>query len=142
MENKLEQLKNLKKISLTDLERSSMRLKLSRAMSDFPSVEKHSFIEHGMYHGLRLALSSFMFLILIGGGVSAVANNSLPGDPLYKFKLNVNEEVKGLLVSSTEDKVEWQQKRIETRLNEIKLLAQKQNLTKEKQAVEIGRAHV
>ncbi len=136
MEHKLAKLHTLKKITLHDAEIASLRGKLARYVSENPKLEPQSLFERGLNHGFRIVFSSFMFLILIGGSVSAVANSSLPGDPLYAFKLNVNEEIKGLLVSDTsEEKVAWQQQRIENRFKEIRLLAETQTLTKEKQAV-------
>jgi hypothetical protein len=72
-------------------------------------------------------------MIFVGGSVSVVADNSLPGDPLYSFKVNVNEEIKGAFLKTPQDKISWEQRRIDNRLNEIKTLASTQTLTKAKQ---------
>lgn len=135
MEDKLKQLKSIKHFSLTEAERALLRGKLARMIQQYPATEHQSLLQRVLHHGLQLALTSFLFLVFIGGSVSAVANSSLPGDPLYTFKINVNEEVKGLLVKGSEEEIVWQQTRIENRLRETKLLAQQQTLTKEKQAV-------
>lgn len=135
MEHKLQKLHSLKKIKLTENEETILRGKLARYIQETP-IEHVSVFQAFVSHGLRVVLSSSLFLILIGGSISALANSSLPGDPLYSFKLNVNEEVKGKLTKQTpEQKVAFQQERIETRLKEIKLLADTQTFTKEKRAV-------
>lgn len=135
METKLEKLKSLKQYTLSETERNILRAKLSQYIRETPVEESHSLIERGVYHGLRIVLSSFMFLILIGGSVSAVASRSLPGDPLYDFKTEINEEVLLRLAKSPEKRLQLQQERLATRVEEIKLLTQSQTLTKEKQAV-------
>lgn len=135
MEDKLQQLNSLKRITLSTAEQNKMRSVLARHVQETP-LETQSVFESFVSHSLRLVLSSFLFFILIGGSVSALANSSLPGDPLYSFKLNVNEKVQERLTKNTpEQKVAFQQERIENRLKEIKLLADTQTLTKEKRAV-------
>lgn len=136
MQPKFEQLHTLKSLTLTDAERGRIRAHVTYLMTTRESAPSRvkSFIERGVYHGLRIALSSFLFFIFIGGTVSAVADSALPGDPLYAFKLNVNEEVKGLFKKTPEQKVAYNAKRVENRVNEIKTLAAAKTLTKAKQA--------
>lgn len=137
MENNLSQLQKLKDIHLSSDEKAFLRAHAVHVMhTPLPSRQKQmvSMFQKGMYHGLRIALSSFIFVIFASGTVSAVADNALPGDPLYAFKLNVNEQVKTFFLKTPEEKVAYQQKRIETRVKEIKTLADSKTLTKEKQA--------
>ncbi len=133
METKLAKLKNLKDITLTTEERNLMRAHAARIVIASPVLVTDSFFKRGVQHGLRIALSSMLFVVFIAGSVSAVANNALPGDPLYSFKINVNEEVKGLFLKTPEEKVLWQKNRIETRVNEIQTLANSNALTPAKQ---------
>ncbi len=56
--------------------------------------------------------------VLLGGGVSAAAENSLPGDVLYPVKLKVNEEVRAGLAFSADAKAAWEMRRAERRLEE------------------------
>ncbi|MES2224390.1 MAG: hypothetical protein V4478_00210 [Patescibacteria group bacterium] len=133
MENLLSKLKTLKEIHLDDEERNLMRAHAARIVISTPVLVTESFFQRGVQHGLRIALSSMLFVVFIGGSVSAVANNALPGDPLYSFKINVNEEVKGLFLKSPEEKVLWQKNRIENRVNEIQTLAESHSLTQAKQ---------
>jgi hypothetical protein len=133
MEHKLSQLKQLKQITLSDEERAYLRGRLAQAVMA-PGPVTEPLFARGMQHGLRIALSSFLFVIFVGGSMSAIASNALPGDPLYAFKINVNEEIKAALLSTPEEKVAYTQNRISNRVNEIKTLAQTKTLTKAKQA--------
>ncbi len=133
MEIKLSTLKKLKTLSLTTDERDLLRAHAARTVITTPVMVTESFFKRGVQHGLRIALSSMMFVFFIVGGVSAVANTALPGDPLYSFKINVNEEVKGLFLKTPEEKVLWQKNRIENRVSEIQTLAESNSLTQAKQ---------
>lgn len=137
MEHNLNKLSTLKSITLTDSERGRIRAHTTHLITTTPMSVKSPYatlFQKGVQHGLRIALSSFVFIIFIGGTVSAVADNALPGDPLYTFKLNVNEEVKGLFQKTPAEKVAWRQSQIENRVQEIKTLAASKTLTKAKQA--------
>lgn len=129
----LEQLKTLRNIALTEEEKGSLRASVARGIQVLESKPRVSIFYTGMQHGLRIALSTFLFVVFVGGSVSVVADNSLPGDPLYSFKINVNEEIKGAFIKTPEDKLSWQKTRIDNRLNEIKTLAASKTLTKAKQ---------
>ncbi len=133
IEKKIEQLKTLKHISLTPEEKSILRASVARGIQTARSAPRVSLFYTGMAHGLRIGLSAFLFIVFVGGSVSVVADNSLPGDPLYSFKINVNEEVKGAFLKTSEDKLAWESTRIDNRLTEIKTLAASKTLTKAKQ---------
>ncbi len=130
----LEQLKNFKSITLSEEERGLIRAHAAHLVANARPQVVQSYFQRGIYMGLRIALSSFVFFIFVGGTVSAVADNALPGDPLYSFKLNVNEEVKGFFQKTPEEKVAYNAQRVENRVKEIKTLAESKTLTKAKQA--------
>lgn len=132
MEDKLQQLNKFKQITLTDLERNQMRAHGAHVVTTMIPVVTESLFHRGVQHGLRIALSTFLFTIFVGSSVSVVANSALPGDPLYAFKINVNEEVKGIFLKTPEEKVIWQKNRIVSRVDEIKTLAESKTLTKAK----------
>ncbi len=136
METNLTKLNKLKNINLTESEKGLIRAHAVYLMANTPQSPQrvYSLFQIGVQHGLRIALSSFLFFVFVSGTVSAVADNALPGDPLYAFKLNVNEEVKGMFQKTPEEKVAWQKNRIENRVEEIKTLAESKSLTKAKQA--------
>ena len=133
IEKKIEQLKTLRQVSLTQEEKGILRASVARGIQIARSTPRVSIFYTGIQHGLRIGLSTFLFIVFVGGSVSVVADNSLPGDPLYSFKINVNEEVKGAFLKTSEDKLAWQSTRIDNRLNEIKTLAASKTLTKAKQ---------
>lgn len=133
IDKKIEQLKMLKTVSLTHEEKGALRASVARGIQLLQSKPQKSYFYRGVEHGLRIGLSTFLFIVFVGGSVSVVADNSLPGDPLYSFKINVNEEVKGAFLKTPEDKLSWQKSRIDKRLTEIKTLAASKTLTKEKQ---------
>ncbi len=135
MKHNLEQLSTLKSLTLSESERGLIRAHATHLIAHTPTPNKlHSLFQRGVYHGLRIALSSFVFFVFVGGMCSAVADNALPGDPLYTFKINVNEEIKGFFQKTPEEKVAYGAKRVETRVNEIKTLAASKTLTKARQA--------
>jgi len=77
-------------------------------------------------------MSLILVLILIlGGGVAAAAEQSLPGDALYSFKTNVNEQIMALLAISPEAEARWQARVIERRLEEAEELVREGELTAE-----------
>jgi len=133
MEYKLEQLKKIKSITLSNEERGLIRSHAARLVMTEVAAPVPSLFFRGVQHGLRMALSAMFFVVFVGGSVSAIADSALPGDPLYSFKLNVNEEVKGAFLKTPEEKVVWQKSRIENRVNEIKTLADSNTLTQAKQ---------
>lgn len=136
MENKLSKLKAFKKVTLTHDERSLMRAHAARIIMSTPILVTESFFKRGVQHGLRIALSSMLFVVFIAGSVSAVANNALPGDPLYSFKINVNEKVKGLIVGADPaTQTPYLAHRVIARVNEIQTLADSNSLTQAKQEI-------
>ncbi len=72
--------------------------------------------------------------LLIGGGASAAAEQSLPGDALYKVKVNVNEEVRSWLAVSDEAQAKWDAHVALRRLDEAEDLAADAELTAEARA--------
>jgi hypothetical protein len=133
IEKKLEQLKMLKQIQLSQEERGILRASIARGIQIAESAPKVSMFHNGIQHGLRIGLSTFLFVIFVGGSVSVIADNSLPGDPLYGVKISMNEKIKGSLLKTPEDKISYQKTLIDKRLNEIKTLAASKTLTKAKQ---------
>ncbi|MDP3994200.1 MAG: DUF5667 domain-containing protein [Candidatus Doudnabacteria bacterium] len=61
--------------------------------------------------------------ILLGGSVSASAENSLPGDLLYPVKISVNEKVVSAFKLSSDAKANWEVRIAERRLEEAEHIA-------------------
>ena len=132
MEHKLNNLNKVKDVSLSHEERSYLRAHMAHVVAT-PVGISEPFFQRGVQHGLRIALSSFLFVVFVGGSISAMASNALPGDPLYAIKVDVNEEIKAALLSTPEEKVAFAKNRVENRVKEIKTLAETKTLTSEKQ---------
>ncbi len=72
--------------------------------------------------------------LLVGGGVSVAAEQSLPGDALYPIKISLNESVRGGLSLSSEAKANYEVTKAEKRLVEAEELAAEGKLDTEAQA--------
>ena len=70
-----------------------------------------------------------VLLLCVTGGFSAAAENSLPGDFLYSLKLNVNEQVKGIVAVTPEAKARLAIETTERRLQEAIILSSQGKLT-------------
>lgn len=133
LEDRLQKLNAYKTIRLTEEEQNMLRSHGAHIISTHvPKQHTESLLYQGIQHTIRIALSTFLFIIFIGSSVSVVANSALPGDPLYSVKLNINEKARGMFLSNPEDKVAWQKSRIENRVQEIKTLAETKTLTQAK----------
>lgn len=136
MDKELSKLKNLKKITLTDEERSLMRAHAARIIMSSPVLVTESFFKRGVQQGLRIALSSMLFVTFMIGSVFAVANNSLPGDPLYDWKIHINDEVKAAIIGAKPaTQASYGAELVATRLNEIQTLAKNNSLTTANQEI-------
>jgi hypothetical protein len=62
-------------------------------------------------------------LLLVTGGTSLFAESALPGDYLYSLKLNVNEEIQGLVAVTPEAKAKFTLEVTDKRLKEVALLS-------------------
>lgn len=83
-------------------------------------------------------VAGFAAVVLIVG-VPYFAEQAVPGDALYPFKVQVNEEVRGSLAFSDYDEIEWETERLGRRIDEARLLANEGRLTPEIEA-EVARA--
>ena len=70
-----------------------------------------------------------VLLLCATGGVSALAENALPGDSLYSLKVNVNEQVKGFVAVTPEAKARLAVETTERRLQEAVILSSQGKLT-------------
>ncbi|MDO8495117.1 MAG: DUF5667 domain-containing protein [bacterium] len=72
-------------------------------------------------------------MLLVGGGISAAAENSLPGDPLFPVKVSVNEQIRSALAISNESQAKLDSKLAQRRLEEAEELASEGKLEGEAQ---------
>lgn len=136
MENTEKKLKNLQKIRMTEAESVSIRRNLIAFMEHVsPSTKMMPSPFMQLLNPVFITAFSFLFIIFGGSALAYHASDSLPGDALYNFKVNVNEEVAGVLIQSPKAKILWEQNRIAKRLEEVKKLADTDSLTPKKVAI-------
>lgn len=132
MEHKFTHLNKTKEITLTPEERAYLRAHMAHVVATPVGIVEPLF-KRGVQHGLRIALSSFLFIVFAGGSISALASNAYPGDLLYAVKTEINENIKAAFLKTPEEKVAFRKGLVENRINEIKTLAETKTLTPEKQ---------
>jgi hypothetical protein len=125
----------LRTISLAPDEKAAIRSGLSLFMAEHPLPAQISVpspyaerwirspFHTASLHTFRLVYVGLLIAVMIGGGVAAAAEGSLPGDTLYKMKVNVNEEVRAAVTISPIAKASWDATRAERRLEEAETLA-------------------
>lgn len=97
-----------------------------------PSIfSKFSILKLNTFEG-RSFMGALSVLLLIT--VPVLAERAVPGDALYAFKINVNEEIRSSLSVSPYAKVEWETERLNRRIAEARLLASEGRLTEEAEA--------
>lgn len=130
MEDKLEKIfRKGREIRLDPSEKGKMRdFIVSYAKRNKKSQKFHIF----SFSGSIPAILSFL-VIFGGAGISFAAEKALPGDILYPVKIGVNEEVRGLLAVSDENKVKWLTKVAERRMEETETLAKENRLDQKAQ---------
>jgi hypothetical protein len=70
----------------------------------------------------------------LGGGTSIAAQNALPGDALWGFKVGVNENIRAAIAAEGKSQANWDIIALETRLDEAEKLAAEGKLNAETQA--------
>jgi len=79
------------------------------------------------YKTMGVTALGLIAAIVLGGGVSYAATDSLPGDILYPVKTQVNEQVRGWFTIGDEDEVEYRAQLAERRLQELEQLSQERS---------------
>lgn len=74
---------------------------------------------------------AIILILLLTGGTSYAAKDTVPGDFLYPVKINLNENVESLLALNDKQEAIVDVKQAARRLKEAKGLADKNNLTRE-----------
>ncbi|KKQ77888.1 MAG: hypothetical protein A3A96_00675 [Candidatus Zambryskibacteria bacterium RIFCSPLOWO2_01_FULL_39_39] len=76
-------------------------------------------------------LSMSLVLVLLGG-VSVAAENSLPGNVLYPMKVSVTEPLRDIIKIKPEEKIKWQAEKATRRLMEAEILSVQNRLDDKK----------
>ena len=140
MEKIEEQLKKLSIIKMTESERN--RLKAGVVSYIVENTKVFHFPIHSpwslKYAPLftKITAAVLVFVVVGGGTLTFASENSLPGDALYPIKIAVKENIiEGSLIHSPEDILNWQQKRLIRRIDEVKQLKKKGVITKKQAQV-------
>ncbi len=122
-------IKNAKAVKLSVSTKDEIRKKIMASMEYTPFADAGTVEFSGAYFfsasffRTRVVPAALAVTLLVGGGVSYAAEDTLPGDVLYSIKVNINEEVHGLLAFSEKTAVEWESERAGRRLDEAEKLA-------------------
>lgn len=136
--------KRSEKLRLSSYERDELRGRLLSYMEYHPlpqsaetvggrvtrGKKQVSIFVNGWLVGRFVGVATVMLLVV----VPVMAEDALPGDTLYPIKVRFNEELRGAMVSSPYQKVEWETERLERRLAEADLLAGTGRLTPDAEA--------
>jgi hypothetical protein len=126
-------------VRMSTAERDDVRQRLLAYMDYHPLPETKGWEARHILGGVK-SLPTFVSSVFVSRfvGVTAIlllvvvpamAENALPGDALYPIKVRFNEELRGAMVSSPYQKIEWETERLERRLAEAQLLADNGLLT-------------
>ncbi len=127
-------IKQAKNISLAEGARARVRDELRVYMQTYRPPIRKTFREQllAFFAVHRTVPLVLVMSMLSGAGIAFGAEEALPGDILYPVKINVNEEVRGLLKFSSKSKAEWETKRATKRLEEVeRLVVKKRAVTPE-----------
>lgn len=133
----------LKEIQMDEIEKTEIRDTLVRFMASHPLPQKRSsawFVraQHKILSPYgnnlsrtmsRFGVGALLLVIICGGSLTYASASALPGDLLYPIKINIKENIEASLQTEPEEKLAWQEKRVERRLNEIKDLKVKKDLS-------------
>lgn len=87
--------------------------------------------EHFSKKAFVFVPASLAFVLLIGGGAAAAAENALPGDLLYPIKTSINEKAIGIFSNTPEEIAKYETELASRRLGEVTKLAVAGRLTSE-----------
>jgi len=93
----------------------------NRSMGYVP--QRTAFITYLLKSKISKMTALLMIMLLVGGGTSFAAENTVPGDFLYPVKIEVNENIKSALAVSNEAEAQLQARFAEERLKEAGELA-------------------
>lgn len=103
--------------------RERTRTQLHAYISLHPHVKPMGILTRWMPHALRsIAILGVVMVVVITTGVSFAAQDSLPGDPLYHWKVQL-ESIQSAFLLSGQSKAAFEIQRTATRLHEVKALA-------------------
>jgi len=125
-------IKDLQNVSLTERERSELFVRISNR-SPYAPIKSHWVIEQFVFVRRHGFVFSLLLIIALGAGTAFASEYALPGGLLYPIKINVNEPARGAIKILPEEKIEWEAKKAERRIEEAVILKSHEELNEEKQ---------
>lgn len=121
-------------VHLTDAEKARMREYLLeyQAMKPLRAAPARALLRKKTpfsFFSFKYVIAAAVIFLIGAGGVSAAAENALPGDILYPIKVSVNENVSGALAISDDAKATHETALAGTRLAEAEALSAKNDLS-------------
>src|SRR3989344_2489318 len=123
--------KKLKRIKLSDTEKKDLFSRISETIErDDPNTKLTYPILSPFFKRRHFKMAFlYSFLILFIGSATAFASlESLPGDFLYGVKTDVIEKIPSFLFTSPKERAKDNSQKVETRLKELEVLAEKGKL--------------
>ncbi len=117
------------RLTLTAREKEAMRHALHSVLHPAPPHSVPSPYWYRLHVSARALALGLLAVVVLGGGTAYAAQGSLPGDPLYGVKINVDERVVGALQFTPSAQAAWQASLAEERVMEAEKLAQQGRLT-------------
>ncbi|MDP3989207.1 MAG: DUF5667 domain-containing protein [bacterium] len=145
MPDPLDQLQDLKRITIGDDARARIRNRLelftslkpreiARAGAYLPAEDPASFEWATFFTSWKTrTFMAALFLAMTGTVTISAAEGALPGDLLYPIKVHVNEETQALFSRSEESRASFEVSRLARRLQEAGQLANQGRLTQEQE---------
>lgn len=138
-ENFKKGIEELKNIRMTNAEKTHMLERVLSAPIESPYMKPSPFAGRRMpvfafiySQHTRVILTSCLILVLSIGGATYASGTSLPGDLLYPIKTRVVEPMLDIVNSAPEKKIVWEEQKVERRIVEAEMLAEKDKLDEEK----------
>ncbi|MFA6520300.1 MAG: DUF5667 domain-containing protein [Candidatus Paceibacterota bacterium] len=134
----MHELKKLKDIKLSDLEKKELFKRISNTILKKDSDTKLSYSIPSPFFSFSIRSSflkvgfSAIFLLSITSATAFASLDALPGDVLYGVKTNFVEKIPNFIYFTPESRAEYSFKKIENRVDEFERLSAKGKLTKEK----------
>lgn len=128
-----------KTVKLTEKERANLFVRVDSYVKKNPiqiskinSRNDFNWFSYIFTNYNRAVSFALVVFIVLGGSTSLAAQKTLPGNILYPVKVNINEEIRSLFVS-TANRVNFEADRAMTRLKEAEVLAKRGELSPEAQ---------
>ncbi|MFZ2484592.1 MAG: hypothetical protein WAX80_03720 [Minisyncoccia bacterium] len=122
----------LKKIRMTDGEKSRMLKSVFSVPIESPYVKKISTFAFIYSHHAQMALAACLVVAISLGGVTYASDKALPGDILYSIKTGIVEPALDVVNQSPEKKIVWEEEKVERRIVEAEMLAENDELDDER----------